>query len=179
MNQAFSILSVVIALVSLLEFTEGAVVGHHPDSVRKSLQRKTGSEQRSPFLLFRRASEAQQDETDSLSFTQGLRFGSELPDEEDTQPHSFMMISTSTFSSDDILGANPFGEPDDSPGILSVDMTIISFDDSPTIETRKVARRFGSRGPLSIERSYSSYDTDSSNEPASTRLGPYREHTAR
>ncbi|EFP78885.2 hypothetical protein PGT21_031118 [Puccinia graminis f. sp. tritici] len=163
MNRTFLILSVVTAFaVNILEHTEAAVVGHHPDPWRKSIQRKHGSPS---FLLFRRATETEDDEPVGPSLMQQLRYPSEQQ-EEDNEPHSFMMISTSTYSTDDMSGSDPFGGPGDSPGVVSIGMTIIQLDDSPAIETRKVARRFGSRGPLSIERSYTSYDTTASSDPS-------------
>ncbi|PLW23092.1 hypothetical protein PCANC_02489 [Puccinia coronata f. sp. avenae] len=156
-------LIVVVALLTLLQHTEAAVVGHHPDSIRKSIQRKTGSVQRPSFLLFSRATEVEDDidnNEGSANLTRELQHRPESTDDEDSGSLSFMMIRTSTFNTNDqdSPGSSPFGgEQTDSPSVVSIGMTIIEFSDSPDIETRKVARRFGSRAPLSIERKYPSY----------------------
>lgn len=153
MSRTLSIVFVGIVLVTLLEYTQAAVVGHHLNPIRKSIQRKTGSE--SQYL-------------------------SEPEADEDSQTLSFMMISTSTFSTaDDFPESKPLGDQAVSPGIVSIDMTIIQFSDSPSLETRKVARRFGSQGPLSIERSYSSYvptSSHSTNEVAFSQAKPLHQN---
>ncbi|KNZ57043.1 hypothetical protein VP01_2256g2 [Puccinia sorghi] len=183
MSRTLSIVFVGIVLVTLLEYTQAAVVGHHLNPIRKSIQRKTGSVENPSFLLFRRALDVgQDDKTDGPSPPpiQESQYLSEPEADEDSQTLSFMMISTSTFSTaDDFPESKPLGDQAVSPGIVSIDMTIIQFSDSPSLETRKVARRFGSQGPLSIERSYSSYvptSSDSTNEVAFSQAKPLHQN---
>ncbi|WAR59943.1 hypothetical protein PtB15_11B584 [Puccinia triticina] len=175
MNPLFSVLSVVTALITVLEYTEAAVVGLYP-------QRNDGSIPTPLSFLFGRGIGLEDEETDGSSLMQQLRYLSE-PREVDNEPHSFMMVTTSTFSTDNMSGSDPFGEQADSPGVVSIDMTIIQLDDSPAMESRKVARRFGSRGALSIDGRYPSYaaaaaaSMDSSDESASSRSAPLIQNT--
>lgn len=144
---------ILLLLVTFLTFTGAAVVGHHPNSVRKSLQHQGASISSPSFLLFRRTSEIDSNQVDDINHGQDIssRLGVHSP--EDGDAHSFMMISTSTFTSNPFAGSDRIDENDHEPpsGFLSIDMTIIQFEEPPPPDSRKVPGRFGSKYPLYLE----------------------------